>query len=276
MRLFLAAMALSATMVAPSAQALDVNDALSQKIIAQGVPTDALTRFYKFIDENKGRQFHEKVYDCLGRYFGTVKPCDENARLPSMKDVTFNEIPNYVGIIDFTRPSTERRFFLINMKSGEVKKYYVAHGKGSGAKYATKFSNTPDSLQTSLGIYLGGEVYQGSYGDTLRLYGLEGSNDKAYNRDIVLHGAWYVGEDFINSINDSTKQKYDRLGVSWGCPALSLEIAPKVIALLKNGGLLMHYQKDLMDKSESGQEVSIPTPLDPAHIPIPTPRPKDL
>lgn len=192
----------------------------------------------------------------------TVKPCDENKRVRMTKKVKF-EMPSWIGIVDFSQPSTTRRFFLINMKTGEVMKYYVAHGKGSGnSNYPTKFSNRKDSLQTSLGIYLAGETYQGSYGDTLRLYGLQRSNDQAFNRDIVVHGAWYVGEDFINSVNSQTKKKYGRLGVSWGCPALGLGVAPKIIGLLKNGGMLLHYHPDLMEKAQSGHEVSIPAPIE--------------
>ena len=189
----------------------------------------------------------------------TLKPCDEDKRVKFTKTVKFSS-PTNVAIIDFSLPSTARRFFLINLQTGKVDRFYTAHGKGSGNKtaYATKFSNTPDSLQTSLGFYLTGDVYQGSYGDTLRLYGLDRSNDNAYNRDIVMHGAWYVGEDFIKSINDQTKKPYGRLGVSWGCPAVSLSLAPKIISILKGGSVLLHYHPDLMEKALSGREVSVP------------------
>lgn len=203
----------------------------------------------------------------------TAKPCEESKRVKFTKKVKFSS-PANVAIIDFSQPSNARRFFLINLQTGKVDKYYTTHGKGSGntTAYATKFSNIPNSLQTSLGFYVTGEVYQGSYGDTLRLYGLDRSNDNAYSRDIVMHGAWYVGEDFIKSINSATKKPYGRLGVSWGCPAISLSLAPKIISILKEGSVLLHYHPDLMEKALTGREVTVPTPVAVTPAPV-TPQP---
>lgn len=111
---------------------------------------------------------------------------------------------------------------------------------------------------TSLGFYLTGGIYDGKYGKTLRMYGLQKSNDQAYNRDIVLHGAWYVGEDFMNAINAKTKEPYGRLGVSWGCPAVSTYIASKLMPYLKEGSIIFHYHDKLIDKAQSGEEVALP------------------
>lgn len=232
--------------------------AIYNKIISQGVPADALNRMVKFLDESKGRSFQQDVYTCAKLDPESVKPCEESERTNSTRTVTI-ETPETVAIVDFSSPSTNRRFFLINLKSGDVVKYLVAHGKGSGnSNYATKFSNIKDSRQTSLGFYLAGDTYAGKYGRTLRLYGLQRSNDKAYHRDIVLHGAWYAEEDFIDSKNPKTGEKFGRLGVSWGCPALAPEIAAKVIPILKNGGILLHYYGPLMEEAMSGKEVSAP------------------
>ncbi|MEK2643722.1 murein L,D-transpeptidase catalytic domain family protein [Bdellovibrio sp. BCCA] len=231
--------------------------AITKKILSQGVPVQAYEKLVKFMDEFQGRSFNQDTYTCEGRDASSVKPCEEEKRTRSNKTVTLNS-PTYVAIVDFGSPSSQRRFYLINLKTGDVNKYYVSHGLGSGSTdIPTKFSNIKDSKQTSLGMYLTGEVYQGHYGNTLRMYGLERSNDEAYNRDIVLHGAWYVGEDFINSTNERTGQKYGRLGVSWGCPAVSRAIADKIIPLLKGGSLIMHYHPTLMDEALSGKEVRV-------------------
>ena len=233
-------------------------EAILKKILSQGVPTDALNRMVKFLDENKNRSFVEDTYTCAKFPEDSVKPCEESQRSNSSKTVTLGT-PENVAIIDFSAPSTERRFFWINLKTGEVNKYLVAHGKGSGnSNFATKFSNIKDSRQTSLGFYLTGDTYAGKYGKTLRLYGLQKSNDKAYHRDIVMHGAWYAEEDFISSKNPKTGEKFGRLGVSWGCPALAPDIAAKLIPIFQNGSVLLHYYGPLMEEAMSGKEVSAP------------------
>lgn len=250
--------------ISNSAQA-GVSPALAQKVIAQGVPSDAFQRLMKFMDENSGRKFSQDIYLCDGQEPENVKPCEDKKRKRETTKVSF-ENPQNVVIIDYSAPSTQRRFFLINLRTGQVNAYYTAHGLGSGrSNFATRFSNKKDSRQTSLGIYLAGDTYKGSYGKTLRMYGLERSNDQAYNRDIVLHGAWYVGEDFINKIDSKTGQPFGRLGLSWGCPALSLFMAQKIIPQLQNGSLIMHYHSSLQDASLSGKEVriSVPKELDP-------------
>ncbi|WP_413291224.1 murein L,D-transpeptidase catalytic domain family protein [Bdellovibrio sp. HCB337] len=241
----------TATHAAPSQSVFD-------HIVKQGVPRDALERLVKFMDDFRGRTFNQETYTCDGYSSESVKPCSESDRSNSTTRVTL-ENPEYVVIIDYGAPSTERRFFYINLRSGIVEKYYVSHGRGSGeSNYATKFSNIKNSKQTSLGIYLTGETYDGKYGETLRMYGLQNSNDQAYNRDIVMHGAWYVSEDFINSTNPSTGRDFGRLGLSWGCPALSRTVAERLIPRLKNGSLIMHYHEPLMEASLSGREVKAP------------------
>ncbi len=230
-----------------------------RKILAQGVPVDALNRLIKFMDDFKGRSFSQDIYICAGAVDpNSVAPCEESKRIRSHKTVTL-ESPRKVVIVDYGIASTNLRFFLLDLKTGEVVKYLSSHGLGSGkSNFAFKFSNIKDSKQTSLGIYLTGDSYLGKYGRTLRMYGLQGSNDQAYNRDIVLHGAWYADEDFINSIDPLTGMKYGRLGLSWGCPAVPQAAIQGLIATLGNGSLVMHYYASLMDEAQSGDEVSDP------------------
>lgn len=243
------------TLVTLNTQAAPQQDPLTKKILSQGVPADALRRLNKFIYENRGRSFNQDTYTCDGKDPENVRPCEESKRRRSSKTVTLNN-PQYVAIVDYSAPSTQRRFYFINLRTGSVEKYYTSHGIGSGqGNYAYKFSNTKDSRQTSLGMYLTGEVYTGSYGKTLRMYGLQRSNDQAYNRDIVVHGAWYVGEDFINSTDPKTGLARGRLGLSWGCPALSLSMAEKLIPYLKGGSLIFHYHSSLLEDSMSGRQV---------------------
>jgi hypothetical protein len=141
-------------------------------------------------------------------------------------------------LIDYSLPSTTPRLWVLDLVHGEVLYHeLVAHGRGSGDLYATSFSNQPDSLQTSLGLYLTAGTYQGGNGYSLRLRGLDkGFNDRAEKRSIVMHGAWYVSPEHARD--------QGRLGRSWGCPALSEATARPVIDTIKGGTFLFAYGGD--------------------------------
>lgn len=231
---------------------------IQKKILESGLNPDALKRFNRFVYENSGRSFYQDTYACAGRPSEGIRPCEEAKRSRSAQKVNLGN-PRFVAIVDYSKPSSERRFYFIDRATGEVGKYYVSHGIGSGnGNHAVRFSNRKDSKMTSLGFYITGGIYTGKYGNTLRMYGVQKSNDQAYNRDIVLHGAWYVGEDFMNTINAKTKEPYGRLGVSWGCPAVSTYIASKLMPYLKEGSIVFHYHDKLIDKAQSGEEVALP------------------
>jgi hypothetical protein len=113
----------------------------------------------------------------------------------------------------------------------------AAHGKNSGDDRALRFSNAPQSLESSLGAFLTGETYMGKHGLSLRLAGLEkGINDNSLSRDIVIHGANYVSE--------AVARARGRIGRSWGCPAVRTEIARQLIETLKGGSLVVAYYPD--------------------------------
>ena len=126
---------------------------------------------------------------------------------------------------------------------------YVAHGKNSGTNRANHFSNINSSKQSSLGTYITKDTYIGSKGYSLNLQGLDkGFNDNAYNRRVVVHGAWYVEPDFI--------KKAGRAGLSWGCPAISQKLAKPVINTIKNGSVIFAYFPDKYFLSHSGYLVA--------------------
>lgn len=141
-------------------------------------------------------------------------------------------------IIDYSIPSSERRLWVVDLRSGKVLyNTWVSHGKNSGNVMATSFSNSPGSLKSSIGVFQTKEPYMGGNGYSLRLRGLEqGINDNAYRRDIVVHGAWYVGSEVA--------RKYGQLGRSWGCPAVSDSIAKPLIDTIKDNSLVVAYYPD--------------------------------
>jgi hypothetical protein len=145
---------------------------------------------------------------------------------------------NLITIIDFSRPSSLNRFYVIDLEHKKlVYNCLVAHGKNSGDLYPNSFSNTPETLKSSLGFYLTGETYSGKHGYALRLDGLEnGINNNARSREIVIHGADYVSEEFV--------RKYGRLGKSWGCPALPVEMTKEIIDMISGGSCLFIYADD--------------------------------
>ena len=142
---------------------------------------------------------------------------------------------NIVSIVDFSKPSTEKRLYVIDVNTGEILfRTWVAHGQNSGERYANKFSNSLESHQSSLGFFITMDTYIGGHGYSLRLKGCEkGINDKAYERDIVIHGADYVSREFINSRGV--------LGRSYGCPAVPAELSQQIINTIKNGSCLFLY-----------------------------------
>jgi hypothetical protein len=141
-------------------------------------------------------------------------------------------------VIDYSLPSTEPRLWVLDLERGEVLYHeLVAHGRGTGDTYATKFSNLNDSHQTSLGLFLTGGTYTGGNGYSMILKGLDkGFNDRAEARHIVMHGAWYVSE--------AQARAQGRIGRSWGCPALSETMAPRVIDAIKGGSFVFSYGGD--------------------------------
>ena len=145
------------------------------------------------------------------------------------------EAPSTLTVIDYSKPSSERRLWVFDLKAKElVWEELVAHGQGSGANMATQFSNENESHQTSLGLFVTRDTYVGRNGYSLRLDGLDrGVNDRARERAIVMHGAPYVSEEFVKANG--------RLGRSWGCPAVSAAVAKKMIDFVKGGGLVFSY-----------------------------------
>jgi len=150
------------------------------------------------------------------------------------------EIPNkdVITIIDYSQPSTKKRFYLIGLKNKKLLyTTFIAHGVNSGENMATVFSNVPESRTSSIGFFVTAETYMGSNGYSLRIDGIEkGINHNARKRDIVIHKADYVSDTFI--------EQEGRLGRSWGCPALPNDVSDNIIDTIKEGTCLFVYGDD--------------------------------
>ena len=70
-----------------------------------------------------------------------------------------------IGIADFSQPSSDPRFYVVDLMSGEVESHRVAHGRGSDpdhSGFVERFSNDFGSYASSNGTYVTGDYYDGS------------------------------------------------------------------------------------------------------------------
>ena len=141
-------------------------------------------------------------------------------------------------IVDFSKSSREKRMYVIDLKNVALLfNSRVSHGKNSGMEYAHQFSNVMASHKSSLGFYVTAKTYTGENGYSLRLRGVEKNiNDKAFRRNIVMHGAGYADDYFL--------QEKGILGRSYGCPAVPMEDHRAIIDAIKEGSCLFIYSPD--------------------------------
>lgn len=138
-----------------------------------------------------------------------------------------------VGIADFTRPSANPRFYLLDTNSGRVTTHLVSHGRGSDpghTGFLQHFSNRFGSEASSNGAYITSDYYYGKYGRSMRLRGLDATNSNAEARAIVVHTAWYAEPNVVSETG--------RLGRSEGCFALPNRSLQEVLARLGPGRFL--------------------------------------
>jgi hypothetical protein len=182
--------------------------------------------------QNEVEQFHSKTSGLNPKVLQLGLEAYSKARQKGLDN------QQILTIVDYTKPSTAKRLWVLDLKSHTVLfNDYVAHGQNSGGNYAHAFSDSPGSLESSLGVFLTESTYGGKHGNSLRIKGLEkGFNDRAESRDIVFHRADYATAQFA--------QAHGRLGRSWGCFAVDPKIADSLIHTIKNGTLVFAYYPD--------------------------------
>ena len=145
----------------------------------------------------------------------------------------------YCFLVDMSIPDGKNRFFVYNLEKNVLEiSSLVAHGFGSTIqnRYAElEFSNMPNSFKTSLGRYKIGDAYKGTYGLSYKLYGLDNTNDRAFERAIVLHADTHVPETEVFPYH---------IFQSAGCPTVSpqfLKVLTKYIKASKKPVILWIY-----------------------------------
>lgn len=149
-----------------------------------------------------------------------------------------NKNPGILIIIDYTKPSNEERFYVLDLNRKKlVYSTRVAHSKNSGLEIPLQFSDDPNSYQSSLGFFVTLGEYNGAYGYSLRLKGLEENiNANAEDRAIVIHGGDIVEDEYI--------KKFGFAGRSLGCPVLPHSLTREIIDFIKHGRVLFIYGND--------------------------------
>jgi len=138
-----------------------------------------------------------------------------------------------IAIVDFSKPSNEERFFVVDLASGNVETHRVCHGRGSDpdhSGFVERFSNDFGSYASSNGAYLTTDYYDGKYGLSMKVRGLDWSNYNAEPRAIVIHNAWYAEDDMI--------PVHGKLGRSEGCFAMSRKSQYEVMRRLAGGRMI--------------------------------------
>jgi hypothetical protein len=190
---------------------------------------------YKSISFEPGHELNEEVFFKALTGFENLK-----------KAGLINKESHLLTVCDFSMSSNTKRLWVIDTEEKKVLfNSLVAHGKNTGEEFATNFSNTESSLQSSLGFYITDATYDGDNGYSLRLLGMDkGFNDAAYKRAVVMHGADYVSEEFA--------AMHKRIGRSWGCPAIPKDLTQPIINTIKGRNCLFIYYPDqnYLSKSE--------------------------
>ena len=199
-----------------------------EKIIAEKISSEDFTVKKNIYDSLKLETIglRKEVFDCAMKGFDNLK----------QKGRVANE--QIISIADLSKSSCKKRLYILDLKNYKILfNTYVAHGMNSGQEYARQFSNLPESNKSSLGFYETADTYNGKHGYSLHLIGMErGINDNAYKRDIVMHAADYVNENFIHA------KGY--IGRSQGCPALPEKQHKQIIDKIKNGTCLFIFGED--------------------------------
>ena len=207
-------------------------------------PADSATK--KIINSTHLLPAIRSVYDSLHLSFaGLSQQAFDYAKKGLNKLIEEGRLLNdsIISIIDFSEPSNKKRLFILDLKNYKVLfNTLVAHGRNTGREWATYFYNQGSSFMSSPGFYITGETYEGKNGYSLKLEGIEnGINDNAFDRGIVIHGADYVSDNFVNT------QGY--IGRSQGCPAVPVQASRPIINTIKNGTCLFIYHPSYVNRS---------------------------
>jgi hypothetical protein len=160
--------------------------------------------------------------------------------------ITKNQLKNEETIlfVDYSKPITEKRFFIFDNKAKKViYSDFVGHAWSSGKNIPKKFSNTPNTRKSSLGLYRIGKKYKSKgFEFAHRLHGLSSTNNNAMKRSIVIHDVGDAATQESIVINNN-KDKYFYL-YSYGCFTFFKRSLKKISPFLKKGTYMIVFNSN--------------------------------
>lgn len=179
------------------------------------------------------------------RHYGTVREETRIFDLPGRR-IESDVSPirrDTISVVDFRIPANRPRWFMIDLASGDVTAFRVAHGRNSDAAGpmtpmpgrlatldgAVRASNLLDSNESAVGAYVAANQYEdGFQPGSVRLHGLDATNSCAYWRALVMHQARYMTPDAGNGA----------VGTSDGCLAVEVDRRAAVADWIRDGGFI--------------------------------------
>lgn len=205
---------------------------LAPRYQALGGPVKALAQVRCFIKSHGFKKFHPKPAGDM------AERCNARAEIAL-------ESERSVTIVDYTAPSNQARYFLFDLYNNTVRALFVGHGrygdtlrtntrlsmspKRNSILRAVHFSNEPGLNASAGGFYLTGMEYEGVYGRSVVLHGLEGDvNDNACLRATVIHSSSKITENSTDLMSS-------------GCPMVARTKIDYVVDSVRNGTLFYSF-----------------------------------
>jgi hypothetical protein len=131
--------------------------------------------------------------------------------------------PNVITIVDYSKPSNERRMIVIDLVSNAVfHNTWSAHGRGKdrsqdpgsdGFGSSPKMSNDSGSPFSSEGFYIAKQASSGgTYLNNVTLDGIDAHNSSMGSRAIVIHGWRTPNQEYVNrtwKIDEKSKKRVE-------------------------------------------------------------------
>ena len=209
----------------PIAKPAAINNTVAKAVVNKAVANKIIEKGGKYV-------YIPQSYMRVRAEVGTDKYSAEalNKKIKTLKK--FAKENNYdttvAFFVDMEVKSGKKRFLVVNLKNNEIiKQGLVAHGKGNERfTFDRQFSNGDGSNCTSLGIYRIGKSYNGAFGLSYKLYGLEKTNYNALRRYVVLHSMGSIPQD----------ESQWPITQSEGCPAVAPAFLEELSPIIDKAG----------------------------------------